>query len=270
MKKRLAITVTALILSTLMAIPAFAGTWVQTDGKWKYQRSAVNYARNEWIEDKGSYYYMGNDGCMMTGWQQIGNQWYYLDPTGIMQTGWFKDNGKWYYLLPMGAMAVNTVIDGHVIGADGVWIPAEEETEPINITDLTAPYLVQNLNGIAFKGYSIISSGKTSSGNRWTNAIRLKGKGSYVKYDTKGEYRLLSGTLAPSLQFSSALLAKVTVYGDNDTVLYTSPDIHYNENEFCFGVDVSGQNQIRVELSLVNNNDWDDPVILMDNLSLYK
>ena len=207
---------------------------------------------------------------MQTGWQQIGGQWYYLDSAGIMQTGWMKDNDKWYFLLPSGAMAVNTTIDGRWIGADGVWEPAEGEVEPSNTTDLTTAYLVQNLEGVSTKGYNIITSGKNASGDRWSNAIRLRGKGSYVKYDTKGAYRLLSGRIAPSSQFDSSLLGRVTVYGDNDTVLYTSPDIHYNEKNLYFGVDVSGQSQIRVELSLVKDNEWDEPVILLDKLALYK
>lgn len=270
MKKRATVTLTALVLSVLMAVPAFAGTWKQVDGKWRYQRGATKYVYNDWVEDKGNYYYMGNDGNMLTGWQQIGGQWYYLDTAGVMQNGWFKDNDKWYYLLPCGAMAVNTTIDGRWIGPDGVWVPGEGETEPSNITDFTTPYLVQNLEGISTEGYNIITSGKNASGDRWTNAIRLVGKGSYVKYDTNGGYRLLSGTLAPSSQFSSSIMAKVTVYGDNDVVLYSSPDIHYNEKNVYFGVDVSGQNQVRVEVSLVTDNEWDEPVIMMDKLSLYK
>ena len=101
-------------------------------------------------------------------------------------------------------------------------------------------------------------------------SIRLKGKGSYVQCNTNGEYRMLSGVFGPSSQFDSALLARVTVYGDDDQVLYTSPDIHYNEKNVYFGVDVSGQKQIRVEVSLLKDNEWDDPVILFDGLSLYK
>ena len=65
-------------------------------------------------------------------------------------------------------------------------------------------------------------------------------------------------------------MARITVYGDEDQVLYTSQDIHYNEKLIHFGVDVTGQNAIRVEVSLVTDNEWDDPIILMDGLSLYK
>ena len=67
---------------------------------------------------------------------------------------------------------------------------------------------------------------------------------------------MLSGVFGPSSQFDSALLARVTVYGDDDQVLYTSPDIHYNEKNVYFGVDVSGQKQIRVEVSLLKDNEW--------------
>ena len=208
---------------------------------------------------------------MQTGWQQIDGCWYYMDQAGIMQTGWFKDNEKWYFLLPNGVMATNTTIDGRQIGEDGVWIPAEGQTEPSNTMDLHTAYLVQNMQeGLATKGYNIITSGKTSTGERWTNAIRLKGKGSYVKYDTRGEYKMLSGSFAPSSQFDSALLGKVTVYGDNDTVLYSSQDIHYNEKIMHFGVDVSGRNQVRVEISLITDTFYDDPIILVNNLALYK
>ena len=125
MKKRLALTISALALSVAMALPAYAGTWKYVDEQWKYQRGANKFAYNEWIEDNGKWYYIGNDGFMKTGWQLIGGQWYYLDSAGVRQSGWIKYNDQWYFLYPNGVMAVNTVIDGRQIGADGIWIPAE-------------------------------------------------------------------------------------------------------------------------------------------------
>ena len=232
MRRRFAVAAAALALSVALTVPAYAGTWKYVNDQWKYQKGTNKFAYNEWIKDNGKYYYIGNDGIMKTGWQQIDGQWYYLDQTGAMQIGWLKsDDGKWYFLYPNGAMAVNTVIDGRTIGEDGVWVPNEGDTEPANSMDLE--------NG-------------------------------YVQCNTNGEYRMLSGVFGPSSQFDSALLARVTVYGDDDQVLYTSPDIHYNEKNVYFGVDVSGQKQIRVEVSLLKDNEWDDPVILFDGLSLYK
>ena len=271
MRRRFAVAAAALALSAALTVPAYAGTWKYVNDQWRYQRGTNKFAYNEWIKDNGKYYYIGNDGIMKTGWQQIDGQWYYMDQSGAMQTGWMKDtDGKWYFLYPNGAMAVSTVIDGRTIGADGVWVPNEGDTEPTNTMDLANGYLVQNLEGITKNGYTIISSGKTAAGSRWGNAIRLKGKGSYVQCNTNGEYRLLSGVFGPSSQFDSANMARITVYGDDDQVLYTSQDIHYNEKNVYFGVDVSGQKQIRVEVSLIKDNEWDDPVILFDGLSLYK
>lgn len=85
---------------------------------------------------------------------------------------------------------------------NGVWVPNEGDTEPANSMDLENGYLVQNLEGITKKDYTIIASGKTAAGSRWGNAIRLKGKGSYVQCNTNGEYRMLSGVFGPSSQFA--------------------------------------------------------------------
>lgn len=273
MKRRFGVMAMAAVLSAALAVPAYAGTWKYVNDQWKYQRGANKFAYNEWIQDKGKYYYLDNDGYVTTGWQQIEGRWYHMDSTGAMETGWFKDSdsGKWYYLYPSGVMAVNTVIDGRTIGTDGVWVPEEGAVEPSDSVDPSTQQLIQNMEGISTKGYSILTSARTGGGERWDNAVRLKGKGSHVICNTNGEYRLLYGSFGPSSsQFDSGLMARVTVYGDNDQVLYTSSDIHHNEKVTYFGVDVSGQNQIRVEVSLSKDNGYDDPVILFNGLALYK
>ena len=158
MRRRFSVAAAALALSVALTVPAYAGTWKYVNDQWKYQRGTNKFAYNEWIKDNGKYYYIGNDGIMKTGWQQIDGQWYYLDQTGAMQIGWLKsDDGKWYFLYPNGAMAVNTVIDGRTIGEDGVWVPNEGDTEPANSMDLENGYLVQNLEGITKKDYTILA-----------------------------------------------------------------------------------------------------------------
>ena len=132
MRRRFAVAAAALALSAALTVPAYAGTWKYVNDQWKYQKGTNKFAYNEWIKDNGKYYYIGNDGIMKIGWQQIDGQWYYLDQTGAMQIGWLKsDDGKWYFLYPNGAMAVNTVIDGRTIGEDGVWVPNEGDTEQL-------------------------------------------------------------------------------------------------------------------------------------------
>ena len=75
--------------------------------------------------------------------------------------------------------------------------------------DLSTQQLVQNMEGISTKGYSILTSARTGGGERWDNAVRLKGKGSHVICNTNGEYRLLYGSFRPSSsQFDSGLMAE--------------------------------------------------------------
>ena len=45
------------------------------------------------------------------------------NPWKRLSDGWNYIEGKWYYCCEDGSIAVNTVIDGYVVGQDGVWIP---------------------------------------------------------------------------------------------------------------------------------------------------
>ena len=67
MKKRMAMTLAALALSVIMAVPAYAGTWKYVNDQWKYQRGANKFAYNEWVKDNGNWYYLDKDGYMKTG-----------------------------------------------------------------------------------------------------------------------------------------------------------------------------------------------------------
>ena len=272
MKKRIAMMAAAAVLTVMMAVPSYAGSWKYENNGWRYQRSASKYAIQEWVTVEGKKYYMDSIGYMVTGWNQIDGQWYYMDDTGAMQTGWLKDGASWYFLSPLdGVMATNTVFEGRRIDGNGVWVPSDGQTEPAGSSmDLTAPVLVQNMTGLRTNGYSIIAQARTADRRQtWNNAIRLYGKGSYVRFNTNGEYKLLAGQFSPSTVFDSGLMGKLTVYGDNDQVLYTSQDIHYNEKPLSFAVDVSGQTQVKVEFSLTIDNNWDVPVLLVNQLSLY-
>ena len=71
MRRRFAVAAAALALSVALTVPAYAGTWKYVNDQWKYQRGTNKFAYNEWIKDNGKYYYIGNDGIMKTGWQQI-------------------------------------------------------------------------------------------------------------------------------------------------------------------------------------------------------
>lgn len=111
-------------------------------------------------------------------------------------------------------MVTNTTIEGRQIGADGVWIPAEGQVEPESSSiDLSTPYIFRNAEGFKGNHHSVISQGKTANREKWNNADRLVGKGSYMRSDTNGQYMLLAGTVAPSTTFSNDMMGRLRCTG---------------------------------------------------------
>ena len=80
-----------------------------------------------WIEDAKAknWYFMNGKGIMEIGWlKDKDDKWYYLNTIsdgskGSMKIGWNKINNEWYYLQNDGVLAVNTIIDGYLVGSDG-------------------------------------------------------------------------------------------------------------------------------------------------------
>ena len=69
-------------LSLLFAVPALAG-WQQTEtGQWKYEQNGTILA-GQWLEDQGSWYYLGSDGIMYANTtQSIAGVDYSFDASG--------------------------------------------------------------------------------------------------------------------------------------------------------------------------------------------
>lgn len=88
---------------------------------WKYftgeenQYGYSNYLTNEWKEINSNWFYFGEDGI------SICNKWH-------------KINEKWYNFNNQSVMQHDTTIDGHTVGSDGAWIPADGETAPVQET----------------------------------------------------------------------------------------------------------------------------------------
>ena len=101
-KRIVRIIALVLLFTILLGSSALAG-WRKDGAKWWYSYDEGGYAKNAWLLENNDWYYFGNDGYMVTGWQKIGS-WYHFNDNGKMDTGWIKDGGAWYYLDGNGAM----------------------------------------------------------------------------------------------------------------------------------------------------------------------
>jgi len=111
-----------------------AESWLKKNysEKWYYQKQG-QLVQNDWVKDKGTWYFMNDKGVMFnqtwlhqgsnwyafkssgamiaSDWLYDNGSWYYLSNSGAMATGWVKDSGTWYYLNNSGSMATGWVKD---------------------------------------------------------------------------------------------------------------------------------------------------------------
>lgn len=91
--------------------------WIKSGGKYYYYVNGK--MTTGWKTISGNRYYFSEDGVRQNGWIQVDGAMYYLKSCKL-QTGWQKIDGHYYYLGTDGRMAVNTTVDGVVIGSDGI------------------------------------------------------------------------------------------------------------------------------------------------------
>ncbi|WP_342431098.1 YHYH domain-containing protein [Neobacillus sp. FSL H8-0543] len=132
--------------------------WLSSAGKWYYLKSN-GAMQTGWATFSNQWYFFDNSGVMKTGWLKSGTGWYYLNSNGTMKTDWLQSGDKWYFLdrssgkvllswqvidgktyyfYNSGVMAVNTVIEGVQIGADGVAITVDPTIE--NVRAIASEY----------------------------------------------------------------------------------------------------------------------------------
>ena len=124
MKKIVSVIVAITLFFSAVPVYAAEAYWEQDEIGWRYVDETGNYVVSDWVvitEDGGideqgeplppviKYYYIKDDGYMVTGWYQIGEDTYYFGTYGARHSGWLQDAGKWYYFAEDGKMAVGFV-----------------------------------------------------------------------------------------------------------------------------------------------------------------
>ena len=88
-----------------------AESWLKNNysEKWYYQKQG-QLVQNDWVKDKGTWYFMNDKGIMFNQtWLYQGGNWYAFKSSGAMIAGdWLYDQGKWYYLSNSGSMKAST------------------------------------------------------------------------------------------------------------------------------------------------------------------
>ncbi|HEK9100775.1 TPA: N-acetylmuramoyl-L-alanine amidase family protein [Bacillus pseudomycoides] len=96
----------------------------------------------------GEYHYHNN-------WKQENGKWYFYDQSGTKAKSWKEINGAWYYFYNNGQMAVNTTIDGHIIGANGKM--KQDQTGQTGWQKNGSVWNYYNANGVKQTGWKQIS-----------------------------------------------------------------------------------------------------------------
>ena len=81
--------------------------WFKVSGKWYYaDEDGWLYINLPVEDDQGNVYWLGKDGDMLLGWQQVyGTDWSYFKDSGVMvKKDWVQYGGKWYYFDENGLM----------------------------------------------------------------------------------------------------------------------------------------------------------------------
>ncbi|MGI6006700.1 MAG: polysaccharide deacetylase family protein [Ruminococcus sp.] len=80
------------------------GRWTIDDRGWQYTDAGGQLIKDQWQSIDGKEYCFDENGYMVTGWIQQGDNWYYLDQAGEKETGWIQEGKKRYYLGKDGVM----------------------------------------------------------------------------------------------------------------------------------------------------------------------
>ncbi len=199
MKKKIIGCITLGLLACTISTTAFAGTWQQEKwGDWEYIKDDGSYARNEWIYDGGSWYFIHNTTSMASDEivsdnendTSINRNNYFVDTSGKMVKGGFfdKDSYDRVFVDKDGLLVRGLfMVDGVLYNAGGGLIDK-------NFTSSSAELLIYKSTGGEVINCTI-DKGKVSDtdGKPFTADSKLYKSIKYLpEYDSKGN---LIGTI---------------------------------------------------------------------------
>ena len=166
MKKHLITAVLAVACACVMAVPAFAGVWIQdtNTGIWHYD-------------------YLGRG--VEEGF--LKNQWAWIDSNhdGTSQCFYFDANGN---------MAANTTVEGYTVDEFGHWTVngvVQDRKGDAAKTSAAVSRDITMETPLSSNYYTPFTTATTDSGLEWTNGFELSGgidHAAFAQYDFGGVY----------------------------------------------------------------------------------
>lgn len=97
----------------------FSGGFVQMQQGVMWRNADGTFLKDSWLDVAGLQYHLDGEGYVQVGLTEIDGKLYYLYPGFKVTSGWMQLGDGIYYFQADGTMAVNTVVDGFVLGNDG-------------------------------------------------------------------------------------------------------------------------------------------------------
>ena len=131
--------------------------------------------------DGKQYYFLPEDGNMITGWKQIGNGRYYFDENGIMATGWQNQGNKTFYIEPSGKQ-----VFGWNRIEERLYYFTEDGSMAIGWHTLDGKQYYFGDTGVALTGWAVLDGKRyyfTENGTPLTGWQSIEGKQYYFTKD---------------------------------------------------------------------------------------
>ncbi|WP_049962159.1 NPCBM/NEW2 domain-containing protein [Oribacterium sp. FC2011] len=231
-----------LVVSLLLSLTAFAGSWKNDAIGWWYDYGNGTYPASSW-------------------------QWIDGNNDGIAECYYFNQNGY---------MAANTAQDGYMLNADGQWVVnGVVQTKNLGYTAAVNNTVSNSTGNSSYSGGELQSYGTTSlldmdyvdkttyvfkktnqetmRNELWSKCLEFYFSDETITYYLDGKYNTLTFSYAPKKGYNVKSEATLYVYGDDDTILWESDTITSKDKTQTATVDISGQDEIRIHESYEKN-----------------
>lgn len=94
--------------------------YVQLGNDVMWSNGDGTFRTSTFIHHEGKTFYADETGKIVYGFRTIDGKLYYLPQDGYFHVGWNQAGNHIFFVQSDGSLAVNTVIEGYVIGADGL------------------------------------------------------------------------------------------------------------------------------------------------------